>query len=195
MMAQGAVFLDRDGTLNEEVGYLHRIEDFCWIPGARKAVRSINRAGLLAIVVTNQAGVAHGYYGEATVRRLHAHMQASLKEAGAHLDAFYYCPYHPQARLDQYRRRSTYRKPNTGMFQQALEDWSVSFANSYVVGDRNTDIEPGRMLGMTTLLVATGYGDQEKGTTSADHIVADIGAAVEIILQRKGIQCKSQRKH
>ena len=183
MKAQGAVFLDRDGTLNEEVGHLHRIEDFCWIPGAREAVRSINRSGLLAIVVTNQAGIARGYYDEDSVHRLHAYMQATLQEVDAHLDALYYCPFHPEAVRSIYRRHSAYRKPGTGMFEQALQEWPVDPAASFVIGDRNSDLEPGRRLGMTTVLVTTGYGEQEKATSTADYIVADIGEAVKIILQ------------
>lgn len=184
MRPKGAVFLDRDGTLNEEVGYLHRIEDFCWIPGAREAVRRINRSGLLAIVVTNQAGIAHGYFDEDSVLRLHAHMQAELQEKDAHLDALYYCPFHSEAARSRYRRHSAYRKPGAGMFEQALREWSVDPVLSFVIGDRNTDLEPGRRLGMTTVLVTTGYGEHEKLTTLADYVVTDIGEAVNAILRR-----------
>ena len=183
MKARGAVFLDRDGTLNREVGYLHRIEDFCWIPGARQAIRRINRAGMLAIVVTNQAGIGHGYFGEDSVNRLHKHMQVALQMVGAHIDAFYYCPFHPEAVRGRYRRQSKCRKPGTGMFELAIREWSIEVADSFVVGDRNSDLEPGRKLGMTTVLVTTGYGEKEKGTTAADFVAADIDAAVEEILQ------------
>jgi D-glycero-D-manno-heptose 1,7-bisphosphate phosphatase len=178
-----AVFLDRDGTLNVEVNYLHREEDFVWIPGAPEAVRRLNAAGLLVFVVTNQAGVAHGYYDEGAVERLHRFMQASLAASGARVDAFYYSPYHPQGRGDAvYRRDSPCRKPATGMFEEALQAWPVDPARSFVVGDRNTDIEAGRTLGLTTLLVETGYGAAEKATTQADYIEADLPAAVERIL-------------
>ena len=179
---RGAVFFDRDGTLNREVGYLHRIEDFVWIPGAREAVRRINRAGLLAIVVTNQAGVARGYYEEADVDRLHAHMQRALQAAGAHVDAFYYCPYHPAGVRSGYRRDSPMRKPGAGMYQQAMREGSIDPAQSHAVGDRNSDLAPARMLGMSTMLVLTGYGMQERAATNADGIAADVGQAVDCIL-------------
>ncbi|MFQ5568219.1 MAG: D-glycero-alpha-D-manno-heptose-1,7-bisphosphate 7-phosphatase [Rhodothermales bacterium] len=178
-----AVFLDRDGTLNREVTYLYRAEDFAWIPGAPAAVRRLNEASLLVIVVTNQAGVARGYYTEDDVRVLHAFMQDRLhQEARAHIDAFYYCPCHPEGVVEPYRQRSPDRKPGTGMFERAFREWSIDPAQSFVVGDRNTDIEPGRRLGMTTLLVETGYGAQEKAVTRADYVVENVEAAIALIL-------------
>lgn len=179
-----AVFLDRDGTLNKEINYLYRIEDFVWIPGAPEALHRLNEAGFRVVVVTNQAGVARGYFTEKDVRRLHAFMQASLREeAGAYIDGFYYCPYHPDGVIDRYRQPSADRKPGTGMYERALQEWSVDRAQSFVVGDRNTDLEPGRRLSLTTFLVETGYGAQEKATTQADYVVEDISAAVTRILQ------------
>lgn len=178
-----AVFLDRDGTLNEEVNYLYREEDFAWIPGAPEAVRRLNVAGLLVVVVTNQAGVARGYYSEEDVRRLHTFMQASLHEqAGAHIDAFYYSPYHPEGTVELYRQASDCRKPGAGLFEQAITAWGIDPAQSFSVGDKNTDLAPGRRLGMTTLLVETGYGHTEKANTQADYVVKDLLAAVTRIL-------------
>lgn len=184
-MARRAVFLDRDGTLNQEVQYLHRIEDFVWIPGAPAAISKLNRAGFLTLVVTNQAGVAHGYYSEEDVRRLHSHMQAELNETGARIDGFYYCPYHPKGISSAYRRQSLDRKPGGGMFMRAIREWAIAPALSYVVGDRNTDLDPGRCLGMTTLLVETGYGALEKTVSRADHVVLDITGAVDLILRQR----------
>ncbi len=179
-----AVFLDRDGTLNEEVHYLHRVEDFAWVPGAPEAVRRLNEAELLAVVVTNQAGVARGFYTEDDVRRLHAFMQASLQEqAGARIDAFYFSPFHPEGTVAKYRRASADRKPGAGMFERAIRAWQIDPARSFAVGDRNADLEPGRRLGMTTLLVETGYGAAEKKSTRADFVVPDLTAAVARILQ------------
>ena len=178
-----AVFLDRDGTLNQEVHYLIRPEEFNWIPGAPEAVRTLNEAGWLVIVVTNQAGVAHGRYAEEDVRLLHAFMQNELSKSGAHVDGFYYCPYHPRGVINAYRRSSHDRKPGTGLFERALREWPIDPASSYAVGDRNTDLKPGRLLGMTTMLVETGYGLQEKVTTEADYVVEDIGAAVAAIVK------------
>src|SRR5690606_15961274 len=138
-----AVFLDRDGVLNVEVNYLYRVEDFAWIPGAPEAVRRLNEAGFVTLVVTNQAGVARGYFTEADVECLHRHMQAELARAGAHIDAFYYSPYHPEGTVEAYRRASDCRKPGTALFERALREWRVDPARSFVVGDKNSDVEPG----------------------------------------------------
>ncbi|SRR5690606_5827432 len=178
-----AVFLDRDGTLNREVNYLHRIEDFEWIPGAPEAVRRLNDAGFLVIVVTNQAGIARGYYSEDDVERLHHHMQQLLAEAGAHVDAFYYSPYHPEGTVEQYRRQSSCRKPGTALFEKAVREWNVDLQKSFVVGDKESDIQAGKALGIPTILVETGYGAAMRSTTSADYVDPDVGAAVSRILK------------
>jgi D-glycero-D-manno-heptose 1,7-bisphosphate phosphatase len=177
-----AVFLDRDGTLNVEVDYLRRVADFAWIPGAPEAVGRLNRAGLPVIVVTNQAAVAHGYCGEDDVERLHAHLRAELARRGAWIDAFYTCFTHPRAKVAAYRRADPRRKPGTGMFEEAIADWGVDPARSWMVGDRNRDLEPAARLGMRTVLVETGYGAGERAATRADHVAADLAAAVDLIL-------------
>lgn len=179
---RGAVFLDRDGTLNREVAYLHRTEDLVWIPGAVEAVRRLNRAGLLVFVVTNQSGVARGYFGEKEVRHLHRHMQAELEASGARVDGFYFSPYHPEGSVPAYRRASACRKPGTGMLERAVREWSLDPDRCFMVGDKNSDVEAGRALGMTTLLVETGYGAREKRATRADYVEKDISAAVERLL-------------
>lgn len=178
-----AVFLDRDGTLNREVNYLHRPENFEWVPGAPEAVRRLNDAGLLTVVVTNQSGVARGYYEEEAVHRLHRHMQDELERYGASLDAFYYSPYHPEGEVAPYDRMSACRKPNPGMFEQALNEWKIDPQHSFVVGDKNTDLAPGHQLGMTTILVRTGYGREECAETNADYIEDDLAAAARRIEQ------------
>jgi D-glycero-D-manno-heptose 1,7-bisphosphate phosphatase len=177
-----AVFLDRDGTLNKEVNYLHKIENFEWVPGAPQAVKRLNELGGPVLVVTNQSGVARGYYTEEDVDRLHAWMNEALAEIGATVDAFYYCPYHPDGAVEEYRGRSHCRKPNAGMFEEAMAEWDVDPARSFVVGDKNTDLLPGNELGMTTFLVRTGHGETEDETV-ADHVVADVGAAADLIEQ------------
>ena len=182
---KAAVFLDRDGTLNEEINYLHREEDFRWIPGAREAILSFNQAGLLTVVVTNQAGIARGYYGERDVRRLHTFMAESLALIGARIDAYYFCPFHPEGKREEYARHSPFRKPGTGMFEQAIEERSIDPARSYVIGDRNSDIVPGKKLGMTTILVTTGYGSGEQEGTTADYVAKDIGAAADVVLKSR----------
>lgn len=181
---RAAVFLDRDGTLNEEVEYLHRPEDFRWIRGAPESIQALNRAGLLVIVITNQAGVAHGRYDEAAVAHLHESMQADLAHRGARIDAFYTCFTHPDARIEKYRRDDPCRKPGKGMFLHAIDDWSVDAGRSFMVGDKNTDIVPARELGMRTILVRTGYGASMESTTVADLVESDIAAAVKHILEQ-----------
>lgn len=177
-----AVFLDRDGTLVEDRGYVHRIADFAWIPGVPGAVRRLNAAGLKVVVVTNQAGVARGRYAEADVLRFHRHLQARLRAEGARIDAFYYCPFHPEGAVPYYRRAHPDRKPGTGLFVKALRALVLDPARSFMVGDHATDIAPARALGLTTFLVQTGHGAAHRATAGADYVVPDVGAAVDRIL-------------
>jgi D-glycero-D-manno-heptose 1,7-bisphosphate phosphatase len=176
---QPAVFLDRDGTLNVEVNYLHKVENFEWIPGAPEAVKRLNELGVPVLVVTNQSGVARGYYDEDAVDRLHDFMEKELATVGATIDAFYYCPYHPEGKVEEYRALSHCRKPNAGMFEEAIEEWGVNPERSFVVGDKKTDLIPCNELGMTTILVRTGHEEAEEMV--ADHVVSDVGAAVDLI--------------
>lgn len=137
-----ALFLDRDGVLNEDQGYVHRWEDFRWIPGAREVVAAFNRAGWLVIVVTNQSGVGRGYYTEADMHALHARMTEELAEAGAKIDAFYFCPQHPDAPEACYRHPDPPdRKPNPGMILRALADWPIDRERSLLVGDKESDLK------------------------------------------------------
>jgi D-glycero-D-manno-heptose 1,7-bisphosphate phosphatase len=152
-----ALFLDRDGVLNEDRGYVHRREDFRWIDGAREAVAAFNRAGWLVFVVTNQSGVGRGYYDEAAIAALHEAMQADLAEAGAHVDAIYYCCEHPEAEVEAYRHPDPpNRKPNPGMLLQAMQDWPVDPARSLMVGDKPADLEAARRAGVRGVLFGGG---------------------------------------
>ncbi|MDP3747964.1 MAG: HAD family hydrolase [Phenylobacterium sp.] len=147
-----ALFLDRDGVLNEDPGYVHRWEDFRWIPGAREAVAAFNRAGWWVFVVTNQSGIGRGYYGEDDVVALHAMMSESLAEAGGRIDAFYYCPQHPDATVEAYRHPDPPdRKPNPGMILRALREWPVDVGRSIMVGDKDADMEAARRAGIRGL--------------------------------------------
>lgn len=152
------VFLDRDGTINEEVNYLHRPEDLKLLPMAAEAIRLWNDHGFRVVVVTNQAGVARGYYQEADVEKLHQYMNQILKEKGAHIDAFYYCPHHPEHGIGPYKIKCHCRKPDTGMFEAAERDCPVDKAHSYMVGDKWLDTQAGARFGVHTALVGTGYG-------------------------------------
>ena len=144
-----AVFFDRDGVLNEEIGYLHRVEDLRWTKGALRAVRAMNAADFLVFVVTNQAGVAHGFYEEADIRKLHFRMKTDLENAGARVDAFYHCCWHPNAKVEAWRHPDhPDRKPNPGMLLQAMRDWPVDRKRCFLIGDRDTDIEAAKRAGM-----------------------------------------------
>lgn len=178
-MSRPAVFLDRDGTINVEKEYLHRIEDWEWIPGAIEAIRLINRMGYLAIVVTNQAGIARGYYDEAAVHSLHDQVDALLASEGARIDAYYYCPHHPEFGDV---RVCECRKPGTGMLMAAQRDFDIDLENSYLIGDKALDIESAQKMDVRPILIMTGYGKEQDRDVSAEVIRRqDILAAVEYI--------------
>ena len=145
---RGAVFLDRDGVLNEDRGYVGEIERFAWLPGAMAAIKAINDRGLFAFVVTNQAGVARGFYEEENIVRLHAHMQEELRAIGAHIDAFRYCPFHPDGVIAEYTKASDWRKPAPGMLLDLLAHWSVNERTSLLIGDQDRDIEAAHAAGI-----------------------------------------------
>lgn len=143
-----AIFFDRDGTLNRDTGYLYRPEDFVWIEGAEEAIRFANENGFLAIVVTNQSGIARGYYEEEDVCRLHDWMNAALKPRGAHLDALYYCPHLADAKRAAYRATCGCRKPAPGMVEAAIRDFSIDRKASLLIGDSARDIACAKAAGV-----------------------------------------------
>lgn len=151
-----AIFFDRDGVLNVEKNYLYRWEDFEWMTGAREAIRLANDAGWFVFVVTNQAGVARGYYGEADVRALHNFMQQELAAVGAHIDAFEYCPHHPDGIDQAYRQACDRRKPGPGMIRDLLKAWPVNTARSLLVGDMPHDVAAAEAAGIDGYLFSAG---------------------------------------
>ena len=184
---RGAVFLDRDGTINVDHGYVFRPGDFEFIPGAPEAIRRLKGAGYLVIVVTNQAGVARGLYGESDVHDLHRHLDRELARHNTAIDAYYYCPHHPEKGTEPYRRECACRKPLPGMLLQAAADFSVDLARSFLVGDKRSDIEAGLAAGCQPILVETGYGADVESLPAEVPRVADLAAAVELIMTQKEI--------
>lgn len=176
-----AVFLDRDGTLNVEVDYLYRPEDLRWIDGAREAVARLNAAGFAVVVITNQAGIARGFYTEEDVHTLHRVMQQDLAQVGAHVDAFYYSPFHPEGVVEAYRRTSPCRKPGDALYRQAVAEHRIDPLRSYAVGDRASDLLPARGLGCQAFLVQTGYGASEVAPDDTT-VVPSVVEAVDLIL-------------
>lgn len=165
-MRQRAIFLDRDGTLNEEVGYLRSIDQFRLYPFTAQAVRRINDAGWLAIVITNQSGVARGYLTEPFLHQLHARMREELSDqAGARIDQFYYCPHLPPglsaAGVAEPVPGCDCRKPKPGMLHRAAAEWPIDLSQSYMIGDRYGDLMAGFKAGTEGILVRTGHGQEE----------------------------------
>jgi D-glycero-D-manno-heptose 1,7-bisphosphate phosphatase len=153
------VFIDRDGTLNVEKNYLHRHQDWEWIPGSVETLRQLHNAGFLCIVVTNQAGVARGYYEEEAIQRLHSRLDEDLRAANSRIDAYYYCPHHPQHGT---LRDCDCRKPAPGMMLRAQREWNIDLAQSWMVGDKLSDVQAGLAIGVRCVLVLTGYGSEEQ---------------------------------
>lgn len=151
-----AIFFDRDGTLNAEVGYLYRIEEFEWIDGAIDAIKFCNQNDYMAIVVTNQSGIARGFYSEDDVNRLHAWMNERLATVGAHIDAFYYCPHHPRGAVERYAVECECRKPRPKMILDAIDRFNIDRDRSMMIGDKPRDIESGLNAGVRGVLFEGG---------------------------------------
>lgn len=147
-----AAFLDRDGVLNADHEYVHRPDQLVWIAGVPEAIRLLNEAGYFVIIVTNQSGVARGYYDEAAIGALHDHMRNTLAAQGACIDAFYYCPHHPDGKVAAYTMRCDCRKPGTGMLEQAARDWHIDRARSFMIGDKGIDVAAATTFGIRSAL-------------------------------------------
>lgn len=159
MVSSPAAFFDRDGVLNRDLEYVYRPQDLEWNPGAVEAVRLCNEAGYLVLVVTNQSGVARGIYDEANVARFHDEMRKQLAPHGARIDDFRYCPHHPEARLESYRRTCACRKPAAGMILDLIDSWDVDASRSFLIGDKDIDLAAARSAGIEGYLYAGGRLD------------------------------------
>lgn len=157
-MKRPAFFLDRDGTVCEEVGYVNHLSRSRLLDHSAEAIRLINRAGWLAVVTTNQAGVARGYFEESLVHAVHARLRTLLETVGARLDAIYFCPHHPSEGVPPWRADCECRKPRPGMILRAARELDIDLARSCVIGDSVVDIEAGDNAGVPGILVLTGYG-------------------------------------
>jgi D-glycero-D-manno-heptose 1,7-bisphosphate phosphatase len=153
-----AVFLDRDGTINEQMGYINHLSRFQMLPGAASAIQRLNNSDIPVVVVTNQSGLARGYFPESLLGEVHGEMQRKLAEVGAHVDGIYICPHHPEAKEEKYRENCDCRKPKNGLFLKAAADLQLDLPHSYVVGDRWSDLKAAAQCQAKGILVLTGYG-------------------------------------
>ena len=194
-----AVFIDRDGTLTEEVGYVNHPSRLRLLPRAAEAIRRLNAAAVAAVVVTNQAGLARGYFSEEILRATNEALIAQLKDAGAHLDGMYVCPHHPTEGMPPYRAQCDCRKPAPGLLQRAAADLDLDLTVSTMVGDKASDLVPGRAVGARAVLVLTGYGLGEwqyrraQFPVAPDHVADDLLDAVDWALASSPAAGASQR--
>jgi len=187
-----AVFLDRDGTVTEEVGYLTSLDMLKLIPGAGASIKRLNESGYKVVLVTNQSGVARGYFPETLVDDAHVLLRRMLMEHGALLDGIYYCPHHPTAGKEQYTTVCDCRKPETGLLDRAAGDLGIDLKQSFMIGDKWSDVELGHRAGMRSILVRTGFSPDDPGNKRPDHVrdpdltAHDLAEAVRWILVTKG---------
>ena len=182
-----AVFLDRDGTINVDSGYVDNADDFKLYRFAAKAIRELNALDFIVIVVTNQSGIARGYYTEKDLVQIHDKMIKQLAEKDAKIDKIYYSPYHAEGDVKPFNRFSYERKPGLGMFYKALADFKIDVKNSYMIGDKQSDIEFGKNANLVTILVRSGNGDKEflenrkNWAKKPDFITDNLLSAVNLI--------------
>ncbi len=178
-----AVFMDRDGTINEEVGYLSRMDQLKIFPRAPEAIRLVNASGMKVVVTSNQSGIARGYITEEFVRGVHDRINELLQAEGARIDGFYFCPHHPVYGSGIYKQDCECRKPKPGLLLQAAVEMNIDLARSYIIGDMLKDIEAGKKAGVRGILVKTGYGENIVRTDMPAYIAEDILEAVNWLLK------------
>ncbi len=185
-----AVFLDRDGTINEQMGYINHLSRFRLLPGVGQAIRLLNEHGLPVVVVTNQSGLARGYFPESLLAEVHEAMRRQLAREGARIDGLYVCPHHPEAKDARFRLNCACRKPKPGLLEKAAADLRLDLRRSFMVGDRWSDLRCGAAVGATNILVLTGYGRGDLvhvgpgQPIQPDHVAEDLLAAAHWIIAR-----------
>jgi D-glycero-D-manno-heptose 1,7-bisphosphate phosphatase len=188
MAGRPAVFIDRDGCLTDEVGYVNHVSRIRLLPRTALALRRLNEAGIPAVMVTNQAGIARGYFSEDVLHAVHAEMARQLAAQGARLDGLYVCTHHPHEGAPPYRAVCDCRKPKPGLLQRAARELDLDLAASAMIGDRISDVAVGQAVGAAGVLVLTGYGRGEwehqrhEWTVKPDHVAEDLLDAVEWVL-------------
>ncbi len=180
-----AVFLDRDGVITADPPhYAYEKSKLKFIPKADRAIRLLNKNGFMVVVVSNQSGIARGYYSEESAVLFNQVMKERLEEKGARIDAMYYCPHHPEAQVAKYRVNCECRKPKPGMLKKSESDWDIDLRNSFIIGDKETDLETGKAVGCKTILVKTGYGLEElrNKRIDCDYVADDLYEAARYIV-------------
>lgn len=181
-MKRRAVFLDRDGVINEEHGYITKWEEFKILPQVVESIQSLKDHGFVIVVITNQSGIAKGLYTEEDVRMIHQQFNHFLAQHATSVDGFYYCPHHPQGNIQEYSINCHCRKPENGMILQAAEDFNLNLEASYLIGDAERDILAGKKSGLTTIRVMTGH-TVKTGDVLPNFLVEDMAEATQMILQ------------
>lgn len=193
-MKQRAVFIDRDGTISEEVGYINHLSRFRLFSYAAAAIKHLNENGWLAIVITNQAGVARGYFSEDMIQIVHNAMTKEIEQADARIDAVYYCAHHPSVGEPPYRFACDCRKPKPGLIARAIADFDIDPGESWMVGDRYSDVELARNAGVRSMFVMSGYGrgeweHQRTGwQTQPDLVAQNLLEAVHLIVAQNPLE-------
>lgn len=166
--------MDRDGTINKEVNYLYKPDDFVFVPGTVEAIKILHKLGYKVIVITNQAGVARGYYDEKDIKMLHKYIDALLEKEGTYINAYYYCPHHPEGLVENYSMECKCRKPQIGLIKKAVEEFKIDLSKSIIIGDKEIDILTGKNAGIgKSVLVKSGHPADEKDTL-ADLVYDDL---------------------
>lgn len=183
-----AVFLDRDGVINVDKGYVHTIKEFEFCEKAIEGIRLLTTRGFKLIVVSNQSGIGRGYYSEDEVVKLHQFLNEELQKRNTSIDAFYYCPHHPKAAMEKYKVNCRGRKPGTLLLEKAIEEFNLDVKASFLVGDKASDIQAGKKVGCRTILVKTGHGKQHIGKCNYSFMAKNLYEAAKLIL------CASENK-